>query len=79
MVGIGPQGHHLVGGPDRAAAGQAPEDVVANLVAKQERLAVGGEPPGVVLVPVALRPANVEQEMQAPGDRDEQAEIAGVD
>ena len=54
-VGVGPGHQHLVRGPDRAAAGAAPEDVVAKLAPPEELALCRRHPVACVLVPESLR------------------------
>ena len=74
-----PQRHHLVGGPDRYAAREAPEHVVADLVAESEHLAVRRQRTGRVLELGALTFDDVEIEVKRPEEQDREAEIAAED
>ena len=78
LVGVQPQRDRLVAGPDRAAAGEVPEHVVAGLVAEQKRAAVAGEPARVVLVALVLGALDVQPQVQTAGDDQQQRRIAQI-
>ena len=63
-VGEGPQRDRLIGRPGGHAAGQSPEHVVTDLMAKQEGAALGRQGAGVVfeLRPLTLK--NVQIQVQ---------------
>ena len=54
-VGPSPHEKHLVGGPDRAAAGAAPKDVVVNLISEKKRRTGLALPTRIVLLLRALQ------------------------
>ena len=78
-VGVHPQRQRLVQRPHTAAAHQAPEHVVAGLIAKQERLVVGAEPAVVVLVALALRLLDVEPQVPGTEEQGHDRGVAQVD
>jgi hypothetical protein len=76
VVGKGPEVKDFVSGPDGAAAGAAPEDVVERLVAKEEFGIVAAGPPDVVFSVGALHPEDIEQKMPAAVHGPGQTEVA---
>ena len=63
-VGEGPEGHRLVGGPDRDAAGEGPDQIVGQLAAEEERLVDAVEPLAVELEGRSLRFSGIERQVE---------------
>ena len=79
VVRIQPERQHLVARPHEQRDAGGPEDVVVNLVAKEELPAVLRGPAGVVFALRALAPKRVEIEMIGAVIEPHQDEIAQVD
>lgn len=76
LVGKRPEIHDLVSGPDGAAAGATPENIVKGLVAKEELGVVSAGPADIVFAVGALEFEHVEEEMPATIDGPCQTEVA---
>lgn len=76
LVGKGPEVKDFVSGPDGAAAGATPENVIQGLVVKEELRVVAARPADVVFAVGALEFEHVEQEMPAAIDGPGQTEVA---
>mgnify|MGYP001795779202 CR=1 FL=1 len=75
-VGQGPKHQHLIGRPDRDAAGDGPEYVVPDLATERELPPVLHQRAGVVFQRLPLFGEGVEVKMQAAGDECHQDDVA---
>ena len=79
LIGVGPQHHNLVGRPDRAAAHATPEDVVEQLITRQELAFPLCQPIRRVLELQPLRLARPQPQMPGADDQKQHHLVAHKD
>ena len=77
-VGHGPEQKHLIGRPDRHAAGQRPEHVVPDLAPERELFAILHQRARIVFQPLPLLGESIKVKVQATCDEGHQEKVAHI-